>query len=117
MHVTRLDGAPSYEAAGHAGMAMRRLQGREAGPADTLWIGHSTIAPGGGTTLSASDVEKFYVVLSGALRIDASSALGESTARLAPLDSARIAPGEARRLTNEGTEPCVVLLVMPLTRP
>ena len=58
MHVVRKAQAPAYEAPGHMAMAMRRLQGREAGPADSLWIGLSVIAPGGGTTLSASAVDQ-----------------------------------------------------------
>jgi len=65
MHVTRLDAAPAYGAPGHAGMRMLRLQGREAGPADQLWLGLSTLLPGGGTTLDASDIEKMCVVLEG----------------------------------------------------
>lgn len=114
MHLVRYDAAPAYTAPGHDRMAMRRLQGREAGPADTLWIGVSEIAPGGGTTLAASPVEKFYVVLVGTLEVHAEGgADGAATARLAPHDSVRIAPGEARRLHNPGTESCSVLLVMP----
>ena len=54
MHVTRLDSAPAYDAPGHAGMRMLRLQGREAGPADQLWLGLSTLLPGGGTRRPAA---------------------------------------------------------------
>ncbi len=112
MHVVRIEEAPRYDAPGHALMAMRRLQGREAGPAQQLWIGLSVIEPGGGTSLAASEVEKFYVVLEGELEVGTQ---GETpaTARLQALDSCRIAPGEPRRLLNPGTAPCRVLLVMP----
>jgi len=51
MNVVRLDAAPSYEAPGHDHMRMLRLQGREAGPSDVLWLGLSHLLPGGGTTL------------------------------------------------------------------
>lgn len=116
MHVVRFDAAPGYTAPGHDRMAMRRLQGREAGPADTLWIGVSQIAPGGGTTTAASPVEKFYVVLAGTLEVTASGdGDGAATARLDPHDSVRIAPGESRRLYNPTDAPCTVLLVMPDT--
>ncbi|MDZ5458027.1 cupin domain-containing protein [Azohydromonas lata] len=112
MHDVRIEDAPRYDAPGHALMTMRRLQGREAGPADSLWIGLSVIEPGGGTTLSASGVEKFYVVLEGELEV---STQGEAaaTATLKPLDSCRIAPGEPRRLHNRTAMACKVLLVMP----
>ncbi len=114
MHVVRYDRAPPYEASGHSGMAMRRLQGREAGPADTVWLGVSVLEPGGGTTLAASDVEKFYVVLDGELEISCLMADGvRQTAKLGPRDSCRIAPLEARQLVNRSTRPASVLLVMP----
>ena len=112
MHVVRIQQAPRYDAPGHELMAMRRLQGREAGPADQLWIGLSVIEPGGGTSVAASAVEKFYVVLEGELEV---STQGDAPAmaRLKTLDSCRIAPGEPRRLFNRGPVPCRVLLVMP----
>lgn len=116
MHVVRGDQAPFYDAPGHRQMAMRRLQGMEAGPTDSVWIGLSLIEPGGGTTSTVSDVEKFYVVLEGEIRVTATQA-GESTeARLKPLDSCRIAPGEARKLDNPTASPARLLLVMPLRR-
>jgi hypothetical protein len=69
MNIIRYAHAPFYEAPGHFDMRMRRLQGREAGPADHMWIGVSEIAPGGGTTLDQSAIEKFYVVLEGEVTI------------------------------------------------
>jgi len=91
-------------------MHMLRLQGREAGPTETAWLGLSTISPGGGTTLDVSDVEKIYVVLDGQITISN----GREDAHLGPRDSCRIAPHEARRLSNHGDRPAVVLLVMAL---
>jgi hypothetical protein len=46
-----------------------RLQGREAGPSDTLWLGMSQILPGGHTTLDASPIEKIYFVVEGELTV------------------------------------------------
>ena len=106
--------APAYDAPGHDRMAMRRLQGKEAGPSDNVWMGLSVIAPGGGTTLTASGVEKFYVVIEGELEITA--VLPDQPPRTETMrvkDSCRIAPGESRRLHNPGSLPCSVLLVMP----
>jgi len=115
MKVTRLLDAPPYEAPGHHGMAMLRLQGRETGRTDVLWMGLSTIEPGGGTTSSASAVEKFYVVLEGELTVEASQDGRTHSEVLRPLDSCRIEPGEARRLLNHTRTPCKVLLAMPNT--
>jgi uncharacterized cupin superfamily protein len=116
MHLMRHDEAPAYEAPGHSGMAMRYLQGRAAGPTDSVWLGLSVIEPGGGTTLTASAVEKFYVVLSGELEITGQTPQRTHTETLRPLDSCRIEPGEARQLTNRSDRPASVLLVMPETR-
>lgn len=69
MHITRLDRAPAYDAPGHQQMRMLRLQSRESGPADQLWLGLSYLLPGGGTTLDASDIEKMYVVLEGEVAV------------------------------------------------
>ena len=117
MHVVRHNQAPSYEAPGHSAMAMRYLQGREAGPTNSVWLGLSIIQPGGGTTLSASAVEKFYVVLSGELEITGQIGGHDRTETLQSMDSCRIEPGEARQLTNRSDRPASVLLVMPETRP
>jgi len=114
MHVVTFDQAPLYEAPGHHDMVMRRIQGREAGPSDTVWLGVSVIGPGGGTSSSASDVEKFYLVLEGELEVLACSSTGERKALLRSHDSCRIAPGESRELRNPSDRPCTVLLVMPL---
>lgn len=110
MNVTRLAEAPAYEAPGHDGMRMLRLQGREAGPADTLWLGLSHLLPGGGTTLDASPLEKMYVVLEGEVTVTT----GNETVTLGPWDSCRIAPGEPRSLANPTNRPATILLAMPL---
>jgi hypothetical protein len=110
MHIVRYNDAPCYEAPGHFDMAMRRLQGREAGPSDQLWLGVSIIAPGGGTTLDASPIEKLYVVLDGEVTI----ANGETEVTLNRWDSCRIAPGEGRALKNGTDKPATILLAMPL---
>lgn len=114
MHLVRKDLAPPYEAPGHIAMSMRRLQGREAGPSDSVWMGLSVIEPGGGTTLSASAAEKFYVVVEGELEITAEQDGLIRTEVLRRLDSCRIAPEEARRLFNRSEQPAAVLLVMPI---
>jgi uncharacterized cupin superfamily protein len=110
MHLVRIEDAPAYEAPGHEAMAMKRLQGREAGPAETAWIGLSRIAPGGGTTLDASDYEKFYVGIEG----ETTLSNGTDTVVLRVNDTCRVAPGEGRQLSNATDRDAVVLLVMAL---
>jgi uncharacterized cupin superfamily protein len=110
MHVTRFEQAPAYEAPGHADMRMLRLQGREAGPAERLWIGVSHLLPGGGTTLDASPQEKMYVVLEGEVVVSN----GGEEATLGRWDSCRIAPGEGRQLSNRTNRMAAILLAMPL---
>jgi quercetin dioxygenase-like cupin family protein len=112
MHLTRFAQAKPYDAPGHMDMKMFRLQGREAGPGDVLWLGVSHLLPGGGTTLTASAEEKFYVVLDGAVTIQSDT--GEET--LLPWDSCRIAPHENRALKNNTTKPATILLAMPLPK-
>ncbi|WP_328733479.1 cupin domain-containing protein [Ensifer adhaerens] len=92
-------------------MEMIRLQGREAGPADNLWLGVSTIEPGGGTTLDASASEKFYVVLTGEVIVSN----GSEEVALHRWDSCRFAPGESRALRNGSSEAAMILLAMPLS--
>ncbi|WP_428422789.1 cupin domain-containing protein [Methylibium sp.] len=117
MHVVPITEAPPYQAPGHTQMHMRRLQGLDAGPADSLWIGLSVIAPAGGTTAAASEVEKFYVCIEGEVEVEAELGGVKQVTRLGPLDSCRIAPHESRRLCNKGAEPARLLLVMQLAPP
>lgn len=117
MHVTRFDAAPEYVAPDHFDMRCLRLQGREAGPAEQLWIGVSLIAPGGRTGLDASPMEKHYVVLDGELTLIGECSGRRDEAVLRRLDSCRYAPGEKRQLHNHGSRPAIVLLAMPLQPP
>ena len=110
MNVVRLTAAPAYQAPGHDNMRMLRLQGREAGPSNILWLGLSHLLPGGGTTLDASSLEKMYVVLDGEVTI--SNGSEEVTLQL--WDSCRIAPDEPRALSNRTNRPATILLAMPL---
>jgi quercetin dioxygenase-like cupin family protein len=109
MDLVRLADAPPYDAPGHHGFSTVRLQGREASPATNLWLGLSTIAPGGHTDAAAADVEKLYVLIEGEVSICNDAEL----IVLGPLDSCRIAPGEPRVLRNVGEGPAKLLLAMP----
>jgi mannose-6-phosphate isomerase-like protein (cupin superfamily) len=114
MNVTRFAQAPAYFPPNHDGMSCRRLQGHEAGPAQSLWMGLSEIEPGGHTDLRGSGVEKHYVVIQGELTVVAQEeGKGAVEETLGPLDSCRIAPGEARQLVNRSGATVLVLLAMP----
>lgn len=113
MNVTRLADAPAYFPPHHEGMRCLRLQGHEAGPSTSLWLGLSHLLPGGGTTLAGSDAEKMYVVLEGEVCI----ATDDGEQLLRQYDSARIAPGERRALNNRSNRPASILLAMPTAAP
>jgi quercetin dioxygenase-like cupin family protein len=113
MNITRFDQAPSYKAANHFDMHMLRLQGHEAGPSTTLWMGVSQLLPGGHTTLDGSPVEKHYVVLEGELTLVSELNGVQTEAVLQRHDSACFAPGEKRQLVNRSNRAAMVLLAMP----
>lgn len=117
MHVTRIAEAPEYQAPNHFDMTCLRLQGREAGPAEQLWLGLSIIQPGGRTGLDPSPMEKHYVVLEGELTLVSELSGVQSEAVLRVQDSVRFAPGEKRQLVNHSDRAARVLLAMPFEPP
>ncbi len=112
MHIVRFDQAPFYQSPGHTNMRMRRMQGMEAGPADLVWLGLSQVEPGGGIEASASEVEKFYVVLDGEITLSN----GTDEVVLQRWDTCRFAANELRILSNRTSAAATVLLAMPLPR-
>ena len=113
MNITPFDKAPNYQAPNHFDMHLLRLQGHEAGPSKSLWLGVSQLLPGGHTSLDGSPVEKHYVVLEGELTLVSELAGVREEAVLRLHDSACFAPGEKRQLINRSKRPAMVLLAMP----
>jgi hypothetical protein len=113
MNITRFDQALEYKAPNHFDMKCLRLQGHEAGPSQTLWMGVSQIQPGGHTTLDGSPVEKHYVVLEGEVTLvsELNGVVTESVLKVH--DSACFAPGEKRQLMNKTHQSASILLAMP----
>jgi len=109
MDVTRLDDARPYDAPGHFAMLGLRLQGFEASPTESFWLGMSTFLPGGGAQMSATPIEKVYLVLEGEMTVITDE--GETVLRR--YDSCRLAPGEARAIENRTNLPALMLVVMP----
>jgi quercetin dioxygenase-like cupin family protein len=117
MNVTRFNQAPEYVASNHFDMQCLRLQGREAGPAEQLWMGMSILRPGGHTSLSASLTEKHYVVLQGELTLASELNGVETREVLRTWDSCCFAPGEKRQIINHTTQEARILLAIPFLPP
>lgn len=109
MEVVRLQDARPYEAPNHFDVRSLRLQGFDASDAQGFWVGLSHYLPGGAAERDATPIEKVYVVLDGELTVVTDD--GETT--LAPLDSCRLAPNEARSVENRTNRPASMLVVMP----
>src|SRR5437660_985290 len=109
MQVTRFADAKPYDARGHFNMVGLRLQGFEASPAKSFWVGLSHFLPGGGAESSATPIEKVYVVVSGEMTIVTDGA----TETLQPFDSCHLGPGERRAIINRSNSPASMLVVMP----
>jgi quercetin dioxygenase-like cupin family protein len=109
MHVTRLAEAKPYDAAKHFNMTGLRLQGFEASPTQSFWVGISHFLPNGGAEASASPLERVYLVISGDVTVITDD--GETV--LGPLDSCHLAPGEKRAIINRTNQPASMLVIMP----
>lgn len=108
MLVTSILEARPYDAPRHFGVRGYRLQGGDASPFASL-VGLSIFEPGGGAELSASGVDRVYVVASGAITVTVD---GVETL-LRECDSCFIPAHEERSLRNRGVLPCVMVTVVP----
>ncbi len=109
MIVTRWNAARQYAAKNHTGMVGFRLQGLEASPAQSLWVGLSQFLPGGGAEMGSSPAEKVYVVLEGEITIITKD--GEAV--IGPLDSVLIAANEQRAVQNRSNNIVRMLVISP----
>ena len=108
MHITRRDDILPYEAPKHFDMLGYRMQGGEAS-AFKDQVGLSIFQPGGGAELSASAVDRVYVVASGAIAVTTN---GQEQV-LSEFDSCFIPAGEARELRNKGLLPATLITIIP----
>ena len=108
MHVTAIIDAQPYEVPRHFGMRGYQLQGGDASPFGSK-VGLSVFEPGGGAELSASGVDRVYVVASGEITVTVN---GTETL-LRACDSCFIPAGEPRSIQNRGVLPCVMITVIP----
>jgi mannose-6-phosphate isomerase-like protein (cupin superfamily) len=115
MQITRLNEAQTYQAPNHDGMTCYRLQGKEAGLSEKMWMGMSVIEPGGHTGLDGSPSEKIYFVLEGELSVVCETQDGQhSETKLHANDSCTFLAGEKRQLKNLSNATAKVLLVMSI---
>ena len=90
-------------------MTALRLQGHDASPTQNFWVGLSHLLPGGGAEMSASPLERVYVVLSGGGdRHDIGRLDGAESARFLLLGA-----GETRSIVNASNLPASMLVIMP----
>lgn len=109
MKVNRLNQVSTYEADGHFDMKGFRLQGYDASDAENFWIGLSYFLPGGGTTHTATSLEKCYVCVDGEITIKTD----DDEVTLRHLDSIYLEPNEARSIINNTNGIATILVVMP----
>lgn len=108
MHVTLAPDAPAYQAPGHDGVRMFRIQGMEASPLHGTWAARLELAPGAHIAPKASPAGKLYIVASGRVRLRG----GSHTQELAAGDSAFVLPNEEREIWGLPDQPACVYLVM-----
>jgi uncharacterized cupin superfamily protein len=70
-------------------MRSLRVQGREAGPTDSVWLGLSQLLPGGHTSLAPAAVEKIDACIAGEVTVRTD----REEATLGPLDCQRLPAG------------------------
>jgi len=108
MRITKIDDAKDYVAPLHTNVDTRRLQGLEAGPTETFWVGLSIYPHGGIAEESPTRAETVYVVLDGELTL----AHGGERYVLRRHDSVHFGPGEVRELANESGVPATLLVAI-----
>ncbi len=107
MHIVKFDDAPEYEAQNHHGVTARRIQGREAGGPDGVYVSISEYPPGSGGDSIAGLAEVVYVILMGTMLITSD----DGDAELSTGDSVSFAPGENRSAHNATDQHARLLVI------
>jgi quercetin dioxygenase-like cupin family protein len=108
MQVTRFSEAKAYEAVNHHGCEAVRLQGAEASPVTSFWLGVSNFEPGGGADWDMTSAEKVYLVLEGEITVETE---GKSVT-LHAKDSVFLPANERRRVINESNSITVMAVMI-----
>lgn len=108
--VVRLTEAVKYDAPMHDPTVYSMyLQHRSLGCKAPFWVGLSYYLPGARAHMSASAIERVYVLLDGQLTLEVEG----TTTVLQPLDSVYIGPNERREVRNETKRVATLLVIMP----
>lgn len=107
MTVKRFDDAKPYSVGGHFDMVAMLLQGKDATPLESFWVGMSTFLPGGGAEWGSADNSKVYVVIEGTMTVKDNDGEFE----LGPNDSLYLKPGYEREIINKTNYPVRMLVI------
>lgn len=97
--------APLHDVTVHSMFLQHKLTGCEA----PFWVSISYYLPGARAEMSASPLERIYVVLEGQLTVE----FEDETVTLDPMDSVFIGPNETREARNDTNKVVTILVVMP----
>ena len=109
-NVVRFEDAKQYEAPLHdVTVHSMFLQHKLTGSEGSNWVSISYYLPGAKAEMSASPLERTYVVLEGELTVE----FEDETVKLGLLDSVYIGPHETREARNDTNHVVKMLVVMP----
>ena len=109
-NVVRFKDAHAYEAPLHDKTVHSMfLQHKLTGSEGENWVSISYYLPGARAEMSASPLERTYVVLEGELTVE----FEDETVVLNPMDSVYIGPNETREARNDTNGIVTMLVVMP----
>ncbi len=109
-NIVRLEEAHAYSAPLHDDTVHSMfLQHKLLGSEGANWVSISYYLPGARAEMSASPLERTYVVLEGTLTVE----FPDEVVKLNRLDSVYIGPNETREARNDTNEVVTMLVVMP----
>ncbi len=97
--------APLHDVTVHSMFLQHKMTGCDA----DFWVSTSYYLPGAKAEMSASLLERIYVVLDGQLTVE----FEDETVTLNRMDSVYIGPNETREARNDSNEVVTILVVMP----
>ena len=100
--------ALAYEAPGHHGMRMRRIQGKEVSPLPDLWSACLDLEPGGHVEPKGSPAGKLYLLTQGEVWFRG----GAQEVVMHPGDSVFVPPNEEREFKEAAGQKARLYLVM-----
>lgn len=109
LEVTRAQEAKEYNAPKHFGMSAKSLQGGNVTSVGFATVGFSRFTPGGGAEMSASTVDRIYIVTEGTISVETAA----EAVQLGEYDSCYIPAGLERKVINRSDCDVLMLVVQP----